>query len=254
MSESNHYKAFDGLRGFAAISVVLFHIGHWLGVPWLATNSGLAVDLFFCLSGYVMVLAYGACLKESMTLAKFARVRLVRLMPMILLGLLISILYSVISIFAKHEPVDQLALALAFLLAMVNLPYLHAPTSIGGPQVFPLNGPQYSLFLELAANFVWALLRRIDGLVLSLSLTVVSFALMLLFPGGGDETATFWQGIPRVCTSFCLGVALFFADARFLQGRAAGSRLWHWLFWISVVAMVVIFYTPVPLHALSQWL
>jgi hypothetical protein len=46
LEQDKHYAALDGLRGFAAVSVVIFHIGHWLDMPSLAANAGLAVDVF----------------------------------------------------------------------------------------------------------------------------------------------------------------------------------------------------------------
>jgi peptidoglycan/LPS O-acetylase OafA/YrhL len=67
LEQDKHYAALDGLRGFAAVSVVIFHIGHWLDMPSLAANAGLAVDVFFCLSGYVLSLAYGKRLGKTLS-------------------------------------------------------------------------------------------------------------------------------------------------------------------------------------------
>jgi peptidoglycan/LPS O-acetylase OafA/YrhL len=46
---------------------VIFHIGDWLDMPSLAANAGLAVDVFFCLSGYVLSLAYGKRLGKTLS-------------------------------------------------------------------------------------------------------------------------------------------------------------------------------------------
>ena len=43
MDKRDHYATLDGLRGFAALSVVLFHLGHWMHTPALAANSHLAI-------------------------------------------------------------------------------------------------------------------------------------------------------------------------------------------------------------------
>ena len=83
MKQRNHYAALDGLRGVAAFSVLLYHLGHWLNKPFLASNAGLAVDFFFCLSGYVLSVAYRARLDSGMPATTFMRVRLIRLMPMV---------------------------------------------------------------------------------------------------------------------------------------------------------------------------
>ena len=80
-----HLQMLDAMRGMAAVSVLLFHLGSWLGAPWLATNAGLSVDLFFCLSGYVLPLAYWSR-RDELSDAAFLHIRAVRLMPLIALG------------------------------------------------------------------------------------------------------------------------------------------------------------------------
>lgn len=81
-----HFLALDGLRGVAALAVVTFHfmeilIGNysklWIGHGWLA------VDFFFCLSGFVMGYAYDHRL-ERMGLWAFLKVRLTRLHPLVI--------------------------------------------------------------------------------------------------------------------------------------------------------------------------
>ena len=59
ITHTKHCTTLDGLRGFAALTVLGFHLGRWLDVPWLCANGNLSVDTFFCLSGYVLPLAYG---------------------------------------------------------------------------------------------------------------------------------------------------------------------------------------------------
>ncbi len=53
------YEILDGLRGVAAVIVVMFHLleTYSKGVPYQLLNHGyLAVDFFFALSGFVIVL------------------------------------------------------------------------------------------------------------------------------------------------------------------------------------------------------
>ena len=122
-----HYAALDGLRGLAAISVLLFHLGHWQGHPWLAANAGLAVDFFFCLSGYVLSVAYRETLDQGMATRTFAVLRLVRLMPLVILGTLISAAYLAARIVMLHDStisVAELASATAF--GLLCLPMLDA--------------------------------------------------------------------------------------------------------------------------------
>lgn len=47
-----HYAALDGLRGVAAVMVVLFHMDQ------IINHGYLSVDFFFMLSGFVIGYAY----------------------------------------------------------------------------------------------------------------------------------------------------------------------------------------------------
>jgi len=56
-----HFEILDGLRGVAAIAVVIFHFME-ITIPDPKNNfiahAYLAVDFFFCLSGFVIAYAY----------------------------------------------------------------------------------------------------------------------------------------------------------------------------------------------------
>jgi peptidoglycan/LPS O-acetylase OafA/YrhL len=233
-----HHASLDGLRGFAAISVLIFHLGHWLNLPSLATNSGLSVDLFFCLSGYVLPLAYQRQ-ADSLSTFRFLRIRLVRLMPLIILAIAISAPYVVFRNQLASGGVPYAAVFIAVFLGLFNLPYFGAPRTIGGPELFPLNGPQYTLFLELLVNVLWWAARRMDQPRLSFVLAILCFLLLPLTGLGGDLTDNFWSGFPRVGASFFAGVAIFHLD-----GRMAHWRGWTAAFWGLVAVMTTIFYMP----------
>ncbi|MCE2574198.1 acyltransferase [Komagataeibacter sp. FNDCR2] len=207
----HHYAALDGVRGFAALSVMVYHLGHWLDVPGLAVNSGLAVDLFFCLSGYVLSLSYGGRMvgAGSLSMGQFFRRRLVRLMPVIVVATLIGAAYVISRGRLNGTDIPHAAIFMAVVLALLNLPYPWAPHALGGPQVFPLNGPQYSLFLELFINLYWWSLRRVDQRYLAIGMIASCVPLLYVTGLGGDVPATFWSGLPRVGASFFIGVALY---------------------------------------------
>ncbi|MBE7220353.1 MAG: acyltransferase, partial [Caulobacteraceae bacterium] len=240
---ARHYVGLDGLRGFAALSVVLFHLDHWLNVPWLAPNAHFAVDLFFCLSGYVLPLAYGRASAADLPFAAFARIRLIRLMPIIVLAIAISGLYVAAKLGRQASPDLYAALAIAVALGLLVVPFFDPPHAIGGPQIFPLNGPEYSLFLEFVVNVAWFASRRVAQLPLALVLAAGSLALLLVYGSGGDVAATFWHGFPRVFATFFAGVALYHVS----QGRGAAlarSRAAGRLFWAACLAMAVLFFLP----------
>lgn len=83
-----HFLVLDGLRGVAAFGVLTFHFLEMViwnySVLWLS-HGFLAVDFFFCLSGFVMGYAYDDRLK-TIGLATFLKARLIRLHPLVVLG------------------------------------------------------------------------------------------------------------------------------------------------------------------------
>jgi peptidoglycan/LPS O-acetylase OafA/YrhL len=249
--QQKYFASLDGLRGIAAISVLIYHLGHWLDVPTLATNSGLSVDLFFCLSGFVLPLAYQRR-SDMLSIRQFLEIRLVRLMPLLVLGIAITTPYVVLrSRFKPDGGVPYIPLAISLILGLFNLPYFNAPRSVGGPLLYPLNGPQYTIFLELLVNALWWGTRRVNQIQLSLTLAIVCFLILTRTGLGGDVPATFWSGFPRVGASFFAGVATFH-----LNGRVPNWRGWTAVFWSLVTVMLILFYVPyeAPLAIQLFWL
>ena len=247
MKTKDHYAALDALRGFSAISVVLYHLGHWLHYPGLATNSYLAVDFFFCLSGFVLPFAYEKRLATDMTPLQFWRIRLVRLMPLVALATILSALYVAARSAAHIKIVTYDELSLAAVLGVLNVPFLWASFDIGGPQIFPLNGPQFSLFLELIVNAVWSMLSRSLGPLFSLIICFASIGGLAVVGIGGDETATFWSGFPRVGASFFLGVLIYRYQAKILPRASLRA-----VFFVSTAMMIAAFYYPNKLPHLVE--
>ena len=87
-----HYAILDGLRGVAALTVVCFHLFEAFATSHLdqRINHGyLAVDFFFVLSGFVIGYAYDDRWGR-MTYRDFFKRRLIRLHPMVVMGMLIG--------------------------------------------------------------------------------------------------------------------------------------------------------------------
>jgi peptidoglycan/LPS O-acetylase OafA/YrhL len=235
----NHLEALDGIRGIAALSVLLYHLGHWLHAPLLAANSGFAVDLFFCLSGYVLPLAYWSR-RETISTVDFCRLRVIRLMPLIVIGGLISCAYVVLKVRASHLPVSSGELALVAAGAVLDIPTAGAPHDIGGPMVFPLNGPQYTLFLEFVANIIWWSLRRHSQRWLIVAAILVGAGCVAAFGFGGDTEQNFLLGFPRVGLSFAVGLALYHLRHRYDPTTAANALL----FTVAGAMTLALFYYP----------
>ena len=84
------YEILDGLRGVAAIMVIIFHLFETYAHGQQHINHGyLAVDFFFVLSGFVIGYAYDDRWDKMTTWGFFKR-RLTRLHPMVLMGTVIG--------------------------------------------------------------------------------------------------------------------------------------------------------------------
>ena len=86
------YNLLDGLRGVAALMVVWFHVCEAFATSHVdqRINHGyLAVDFFFVLSGFVIGYAYDDRWGR-MTYRDFFKRRLIRLHPMVVMGMLIG--------------------------------------------------------------------------------------------------------------------------------------------------------------------
>jgi peptidoglycan/LPS O-acetylase OafA/YrhL len=200
--------------------------------------------LFFCLSGFVLPLAYEERFRVSLSPLEFFRIRLIRLMPLVVLATISSAIYVLFRAYVNQGPISYGELLAATLLGALNLPFLDASKAIGGPQIFPLNGPQYSLFFEVVVNVVWSVARRYYPTWLSLIVFLGCTASLLFVGLGGDETITFWSGFPRVGASFFAGVLIYHLDRAYLRKVELQRAFWFFAFLLALS-----FYYPTPLPA-----
>jgi peptidoglycan/LPS O-acetylase OafA/YrhL len=106
--------------------------------------------------------------------------------------------------------------------------------------VFPLNGPQYTLFLEFVANVLWWVLRKNGNRYMLLTTVVVSAVVVYAFGLGGDTVQNFLLGFPRVALSFGLGLGLYYLHPRYTPTPAANLAIFGTL----GVATLTMFYWP----------
>lgn len=212
MGIENRYEILDGLRGIAAIGVMLFHLSI-LGLH-LATHGYLAVDFFFVLSGFVMAHAYGNRLPEIGIWA-FIRLRFIRIMPLSLFGLLLGSAYFLLRYTTQSQSLYSLGDIVS--ATFLNLFLLPKPWMSAAPTdtIFPSNTPLWSLSLEMMINIVWAifLLRtgplRLAGLIVLSAIALVFFT---LYHGNADLGATwptYLGGVSRVVFGFIAGLVVW---------------------------------------------
>lgn len=189
----------DALRGIAAFAVFAHHL-HMAAFGYSRGSAFLAVDLFFMLSGYVMARTYEARLNDSLSAASFITSRIRRLWPTMTVGAVIGIPV----VWLSYSP-ERAALAT---LNLLFIPYFLEP------RAFPLNGPAWSIFFELVANLLHALvLYRLRNSQLFL---LAGAGLLVLFLYGrqygfdvGSQPDNFLLGLPRIIMSYAIGIILW---------------------------------------------
>lgn len=218
-----HYQILDGLRGVAAITVVWFHIFEAYATSHLdqKINHGyLAVDFFFILSGFVIGYAYDDRWK-TMTAKDFIKRRIIRLHPMVVIGAVIG---AAVFYFQGCPVWDVTKVTLSALLVATFINALLIPATPGTEirglgEMYPLNGPSWSLFFEYIGNILYALfIRKLSTRALAVLVVAAGCALAAfsIFGPYGDICAgfaltaeEFTGGFFRLLYSFSAGLLLY---------------------------------------------
>jgi peptidoglycan/LPS O-acetylase OafA/YrhL len=210
-----HYPILDGLRGTAAILVVIFHLFEAY-FPVMANHpmhhGYLAVDFFYLLSGLVVGYAYDDRWGR-MSVKEFFKIRLIRLHPLVILGVAIGAICFWFDPFTNlgHQT-GLLKLIGVMLLGFTLLP---SPDLRGWGETHSLDGPCWSLFQEYIANLFYALFARKMGKTALWILVIISaIALIKTSVWHGDLATgwgygTFWIAFVRMIYPFFAGLLLF---------------------------------------------
>ncbi|WP_281233457.1 acyltransferase family protein [Flavobacterium gelatinilyticum] len=255
-----HFEILDGLRGIAALAVVVFHFMEWIFTDPSQNFIGhgfLAVDFFFCLSGFVIGYAYDDRI-ANMGLRKFFTARIIRLHPLVIAGSFLGLFAFLFDPFGGNlEMYSAGKIILAFIcsLFMIPLPVIEDR----GFNLFSFNAPAWSLFWEYIANIVYALILYKIRRNLLLILTILS-AFAICYVGynsgnllGGWSGPTFWDGFARISYSFLAGLLIYRSNwiIKNKLGFAGLSALlllafimpfseWNWI----SEPLVILFYFP----------
>lgn len=214
-AERRQYGTLDGLRGVAAIAVVVVH-APFLFAPIPAVSAGLAVDLFFVMSGFIIAHAYEAKLLSGLSGGRFIILRLIRLYPLYLLGLMIGVAQVLGEIsFGSAQLWTFRHLGQAIAAGLLMLPSTASPHDVEAAAIFPLNPPSWSLFFEVVVNIAYALLAcLLRTRVLLVVVAIAGLALLVLGIRDGDlHFGSHWHnfggGFARVAYSFGTGVLIY---------------------------------------------
>ena len=215
LKTKQHFEILDGLRGIAALAIVIFHFMEWV-FPDSSKNfighGFLAVDFFFCLSGFVIGYAYDDRMRK-MGAKEFFKSRLIRLHPLVLFGSILGLLGFLLDPFAAPFAYDLGKLFLLFVcsLFLIPLPIMEERFF----NLFAFNAPAWSLFWEYVANIFYAFIlyklgrRSLAALTIlaAIGICIVSYRAGNLL--GGWSKDNFLDGGARVAYSFSAGLFLY---------------------------------------------
>ena len=276
METKTHYLILDGLRGAAALMVLWYHVFEGFafagGTAIETFNHGhLGVDFFFMLSGFVISYAYDDRWKSqsrnanSLTIGAFFKRRLIRLQPMVIMGALIGLITYLIQGGVRWDGTQMSFhwIMIAFFLAMFLIPaYPGAAYDVrGNGEMFPLNGPSWSLFFEYIGNILYALFirklsnKKLAALVVATGLLWIAFVVFdvsgydMIGIGWTLDAVNFFGGLLRMMFPFSLGMLMarnfnVKSQKSKVEGFCFKSFITKNIFWIAIVVMFVLFSMP----------
>ncbi|MDO5571211.1 MAG: acyltransferase [Bacteroidales bacterium] len=258
-----HYNLLDGLRGVAALMVIWYHVfeGFATSPTDQKFNHGyLAVDFFFILSGFVIGYAYDDRWK-SMKPKDFFKRRLIRLHPMVILGAIFGAITFYIQGSVKWDG-SSVGISMIMLALLANLFLI--PSAPGGAsevrgngEMYPLNGPSWSLFFEYIGNILYALfIRRLSTkaltvLVILSGASLASFALFNM--SGYGHIGVGWTladynllgGFLRMMFAFSIGMLM---SRKFKPVKIKGA------FWICSLFVIALLSMPYIGDETTPWM
>ena len=251
-----HYHLLDGLRGVAALMVIWYHVfeGYaFAGGTTIDTfNHGyLAVDFFFILSGFVIGYAYDDRWGKNFTMKDFIKRRLIRLHPMVIMGAVVGAITFYIQGSVQWDG-THIGISMVMLSLLCTIFFIPAMPGVGyevrgNGEMFPLNGPCWSLFFEYIGNILYALfIRRLSNkaltiVVVLLGVALASFAIFNVSGYGNIgvgwtlDGVNFIGGLLRMLFPFSMGMVL---SRNFKPMKLRGA------FWICTLVMIALFAVP----------
>lgn len=222
--KSKHIKALAGIRGIAALWVMLHHLVNQYPInealpDWILLISykgWLGVDLFFILSGFVISYVHQTDFKDGISLhslKRFMILRFIRIYPVHFIATisLIPIYWVASHYFQYQSPADAFSFTKFFYsLSLTN--------GLGIPESAGWNVPSWSVSSEAFAYLLFPCLtflffaRTMPIAVCLLSITVifiVTTAIGWNFSNGERYISSWSANILRITSEFSVGCLLF---------------------------------------------
>ena len=185
LRSKQRYEILDGLRGVAALIVIIFHFFeiYSFGEPkkQIINHGYLAVDFFYVLSGFVLGYAYDDRW-EKMSYWDFYKRRLIRLHPMVIAGSLVGMSYYFLGECTTSPNIENVKPYFFFLTIIMNFLMIPAPNEMdirGWGETNSFNGPNWTLSYEYVINILYSLIiRRLHTFIIGI-LTFLSALLTI---------------------------------------------------------------------------
>jgi len=220
-SQQQYFPALTALRGIAALCVVLFHYSvgsfpnlHLTDTTFFVGKSYLFVDLFFALSGFILMHVYGRSFPDGpsrATFGPFLRARLARLYPLHLVLLGGFVLLELVKLAIDGAGLDAFGGSHTLATLPGSLLLLNAA---GLYDTITWNGPSWSISAEWIVGLAFPLLvpvvarLRPTGLLLLYVATLAGFVLLSAGPQHDLNLTSDW-GVPRCFLGFTGGMVLY---------------------------------------------
>ena len=269
LASKPRYEILDGLRGVAALMVILFHCFETY-IPVFEIqhiNHGyLAVDFFFVLSGFVIGYAYDDRWDKMTTWGFFKR-RLTRLHPMVIAGTLIgaALFFFSGAAFPETLKTPLWKFALCLIMGLLMIPCGTGLDIRGWGEMNSFNGPNWSLTFEYVGNILYAFIfRHLPKITLAILCVICAFFTLDLtlgwdvfgfFPDGPQYTVIggwsltgqqLYIGFTRLLYPFICGLLISrILPSHRSETNPSGSPI-HLKggFWWCGLALIVLFSIP----------
>jgi len=178
LRSSNHFTSYrpdiDGLRAFAVLAVIIFHIN-----PAILPGGFAGVDVFFVISGFLITrnLLNGLEGGRTLSIAEFYRRRALRILPVLFLVVLVTLILGHFILQPNHLlNVAWSSLASVFAAANIYFAYFIGSSYFSDDASFHPLLHLWSLGIEEQFYFLWPFF------VLALSRIVkIKLSLLLIF-------------------------------------------------------------------------
>jgi peptidoglycan/LPS O-acetylase OafA/YrhL len=183
-SKNTEIRALTGMRGIASLCVAIVHGGfdHWRWIS-IAMFPDAAVDLFFCMSGFSLCLAYRASEVTNLDFWRYLRARVARIYPLyvvstFLMWWLVFRHLAGSSFYPMHLCIRDLIL---------QIPLMNTWPVVGGGAAWDMPAWSISvealcyvavfpsLFKAMPKIVLWSVARRLELLVILGFTSVIAF-------------------------------------------------------------------------------